>query len=624
MIRRWLGILSGLLPALLVLAAADVATTYGIRLGSTRPIGELVLQGFSNWLWSVSILGVAGLAATLPLAVLRLRSVSHPGLGALLGCVFALGYAAVAAQRFSSVTTHALVAQAGWALPIVCWLGASWVAIWRIRRGGALRAFTWIAPLLIAVTPLVLGSAAYHRTAPDKADGSARPHPRRHAGPEPPSAMVLISLDTTRFDSLAFSGLGGVLVPTLERIAREGTSFEQATTYIPITLPSHASMLSGRLPPEAAVMDNGLTVPDSIPLLPELLAEAGWRTGAVVSARMLASSYGLSRGFEYYHDEMDDGFRPSRVLVLTGIVKKLGLLVYRYQRRGAEVTRLALDWLERDDPRPPFLWVHYFDAHTPYEPLAPPANCNHGDALAQADPATLRGYLQGHSPPQWYVDHARELYLTEVEEHEAPLAELVAGLKRLELWDRALVVVTADHGESFEHDYFFEHGNRIHDGTLRVPLVLRWPGVVKAGERRRETVGLQDLFSTFLEAAGVQPPAGVSGRSLLGAPPPEDRPVLSFHTSRAYDDHLYSAARTPGHKLVLDHDTGEIRLYDLGRDPGELADRSQDPAYSEVREALSGALAAHLAGEGHVGEVADQATDPQTLEMLKQLGYVED
>jgi arylsulfatase A-like enzyme len=623
-IRRWLGILSGLLPALLVLAAADVASTYGIRLGSTRPAGELALRGLSDWLWSVGVLGVAGLVATLPLAALRLQRVSPPGLGALLGCAFALVYAVVATNRFSSTATSPLAAQAGWALPIVCWLGASGLAIWRIRTGEALRFFAWIAPPLIAVAPLTMGSAAYHRTAPDESGGPATPQPRRQVGAEPPSAMVLITLDTTRFDALAFSGLGGVLVPTLEQIAREGTSFEQATTYLPITLPSHASMLSGRLPPEAAVMDNGVTVPGSIPLIPELLAEAGWRTGAVVSARVLASSYGLSRGFEHYHEEMDEGFRPSRVLVLAAIVKKLRLMDYRYQRGGAEVTRLALEWLEGDDPRPPFLWAHYFDPHTPYEPAAAPENCTHGDALAQTDPETLRRYLRGQSPPQWYVDHARALYLAEVKELEAPLAELVAGLKRLGLWDRALVVVAGDHGESFEHDLFFEHGNRIHEGTLRVPLLLRWPGVVSAGERRSEPAGFQDLLPTFLEAAGVPPPAGVSGRSLLDAPPPADRPMLSFHTSRAHGDHRYSAARTPDHKLVLDRDTGEIRLYDLRRDPGELTDRSQDPAYSEIRETLSAALAAHLAGEGHVEKSADQITDPQTLEMLKQLGYVEE
>jgi hypothetical protein len=140
-ILRWLGILSGLLPALLVLAAADVATTYGIRLGSTRPAGELVLRGISDWLWSVGVLGVAGLAATLPLATLRLRRVSPPGLGALLGCAFALIYAALAANRFSSTASNPLAAQVGWVLPIVCWMGASGLAIWRIRAGGALRAF---------------------------------------------------------------------------------------------------------------------------------------------------------------------------------------------------------------------------------------------------------------------------------------------------------------------------------------------------------------------------------------------------------------------------------------------------------------------------------------------------
>jgi hypothetical protein len=100
--------------------------------------------------------------------------------------------------------------------------------------------------------------------------------------------------------------------------------------------------------------------------------------------------------------------------------------------------------------------------------------------------------------------------------------------------------------------------------------------------------------------------------------------VLSFHASRAHHDHRYSAARTPDHKLVLNRDTREIRLFDLRRDPGELTDRSQDPAYSEIREALSRALAEHLAREGHVEEIADQITDPQTLEMLKQLGYVEE
>ena len=399
--------------------------------------------------------------------------------------------------------------------------------------------------------------------------------------------LILITLDTTRRDRLSCYGYSEKTTPNLDRLAAEGILFEQAFTAVPVTLPSHATLLTGLYPFQHGVRNNGSYVlADSFTTLAELLGARGYETGAVLGGFPVDHRFGLAQGFAHY----DDRFSPLSS-VREGDTA---------QRPAAEVTRLSLEWIGQHAARPFFLWAHYFDPHAPYHPPEP--------------------YL-GRFPGQPYDG--------EIASMDAAIGQLLEGLKTKGLTERTIVLVAADHGEGLMDHREPTHCTFIYGATQEVPLLLRlpddgpWTGTAWHGRRVEGLVGLTDLLPTAWNALGFEPQElpPVAGQSLL--------PLVEGKASG--HDWLYHETLVPD----LDFGMSELRglqtkswkyirapqpeLYNLERDPGELnnlADREKDRV-----EDMEAQLAEVLLAEKSAS--APVAMDPGTLEKLRSLGYVQ-
>lgn len=288
------------------------------------------------------------------------------------------------------------------------------------------------------------------------------------AAPARPS-VLLVTLDTTRADRLSPYGYAAADTPAYDRLAAQGAVYERAYATCPLTIPSHASILTGLAPPTHGVRDNGdFVLGENHVTLAERLQAAGYATAAFTSAFPTQARWGFDQGFDAYHDPRD---RPPTVTDYSGF------------RSAGEVVDDAVSTLSAlDDGAPIFAWVHLFDAHWPYAPPEP---------FASAHPDPYDGEIA-------YAAHE------------------VGRL--LEWWDAtqgegSIVVVTSDHGEAFGEGGEQTHGYLLHDGTIRAPLLVRGPGVAP-GSREDAVVSHLDLVPTVLSMAGLALHDGLQGRDL--------------------------------------------------------------------------------------------------------------
>lgn len=397
-------------------------------------------------------------------------------------------------------------------------------------------------------------------------------------GPAPPPNLVLVTIDTLRADRVGAYGRAAAFTPALDRLAREGVLLEDVVVAAPQTRPSHATLLTGRHPYEHGLRDNahGPLAP-RWPTLATQLQAAGYDTAAMIGAYPVSRPSGLDRGFRVFDDPFS-GARAAREREP------------RSERRGAEVIDAALRWLSTRTPTAPFfLWVHLFDPHAPYEAPAP-----------------------------FDARFAREPYDGEVAYADAQLGRLLAQLDKSGLAGRTLVVATSDHGEGLgEHDEA-EHMLLVYDTTLRVPLLLRFPGTLPAGARVGGQFRGVDLLPTLLELLG-RPPVATSGASRAA----NLRAGTALPDNTAYAESLYGqlhfgwaplrALRGEGFKYI---EALEPELYVLREDPGETRNRIGD------RAAVAAGMARVLAGHGGAAAAPAAAPDAGAAERLAALGYV--
>ena len=308
--------------------------------------------------------------------------------------------------------------------------------------------------------------------------GCGSPSTPARPAQQTPRHLVVVTIDTLRADRLGAYGNTTVPTPNFDRLAREGVRAVDATTHVPITRPSHASLFTARYPAEHGVRDNiSLPLAKDVPTLAESLAAQGFATAAFVSSFVLSSPSGLDRGFGHYDDAFDIPQRDETLTIST------------VQRRGDETLGKLEQWLDARSPetraRRTALWVHLYDPHDPYEP-----------------------------PEPFATRFADRLYDGEVAWTDTLLGRLRASLEARQLWDEALVVVTADHGEALgEHDEA-GHGFFAYETTLKIPFVMRGPGV-PAGRTLDGTLRLVDVAPTLLELLGLPALAGThTGRSV--------------------------------------------------------------------------------------------------------------
>lgn len=416
--------------------------------------------------------------------------------------------------------------------------------------------------------------------------------------------VLLITSDTHRGDalSLAHDGLG-VATPVLDRLAAQGVCFDACMSAANVTIPSHSAIMTGVSPRDSGLLDNSHALaPDGITLA-ERFREHGWATIAAVSAAHLDAAWsGLGQGFDRVavsHDSKRDA--------------------------GATLTLLE-EWIPEYRGRPLFIWLHLFDAHTPYQPPKDfaarywPSGRNPWDKKLPEPPAgSIPPYLNGVRDVDWI----RSRYLGEVAYLDSELARLFARTRM----EQAIIAFTADHGESLgAHQVWWDHAGLYQD-SLHVPLILRWPGGPR-GLRIGQRVSNLDLGRTLLDLAGLEGVA-MPGKSLLGALE-SNAPSAPVFALACFG---LSASITDGDEhLILhlvDHELGpgELRerhaseLYDLGRDPGCVHELSAErPARArELRARLIEWLRAvrpltwSQLPEGNVG----------SIDRLHALGYVQ-
>lgn len=391
-----------------------------------------------------------------------------------------------------------------------------------------------------------------------------------------PIGVVVITLDTTRADRLSPYGFMNVSLPSLERLAREGVLFDQATTVAPLTLPAHTSLFTGLLPPNHGVRDNSdAPLANTQTTLAEILRGRGFRTGAFVGSVVLDRDRGLQQGFEQYRgvDGAGGGGPETR------------------QRRADAVMNDAIGWLDTIGEAPFLLWTHLYDAHRPYDPPEPYRS------------------IYGHN-----------LYVGEIAFADSQVGRLLDALDARHLLDRTVVVVTADHGEALGDHGERDHGIFVYDDVLRVPLIIRAPGLRPS--RIGEVVRLTDILPTVLGLLRVPSPDvdGVNLADLMTG----RRHDLNL---QAYSESLYPqrfgwsplrALRDGRYKLI---EAPRPELYDIEEDPFEQRN------IFEGRRALAQEMTARLAmvakGRGSAPTPDERShVTPELQARLGALGYL--
>ncbi len=462
-----------------------------------------------------------------------------------------------------------------------------------------------------------------------------------------PKNLLLVTIDTLRSDRLGAYGNPRVLTPNLDRVAARGVLFAVASAQIPSTLPSHASLLTGRYPTAHGVHDNGVYFLDERETtLAEILSKHGFETAAFTGAFVLDHRFGTSQGFDVYDDRMEAPLRRGAPPALDGGADPvtrwwLGAWFGAYQRPGESVVRAAAAWLRgraaAPSARPYFLWVHFFDPHEPYD-APPPLGTIYDPGYEGPMDGTGDAFHESRSSgalTERDVEHMRARYDGEVTYADRCLGALLDSLDALGFLDETLVAVTADHGEGMgEHGYYFEHGSRVSEPVLRVPLLLAGPGV-PGGRIVPGRVRSVDLLPTLTELLGLPAPSPIDGASLvpLTAGAPEERdayaetqcglqtmPVAESYRAFASGEWklVVVASRDPAHA----DRPPRVALYDLDADAGETRDLSTERPRA-ARDLLA-ALARTVAGgqPDSLATLNTRAMDEETVAKLRALGYV--
>jgi arylsulfatase A-like enzyme/Flp pilus assembly protein TadD len=394
-------------------------------------------------------------------------------------------------------------------------------------------------------------------------------------------------LDTLRADRLGCYGYSQAETPNLDRLASEGTRFEEAISPVPSTLPSHATILTGLFPQGHGVRDNGtFLLSEENVTLTELLQDAGYETAAFVSSFVIDSRFGLAQGFETYFDFDEDATASRRGMRDLSHV----------QRVGGETAERALKWLSRPRENPFFLWVHLYDPHAPFE-----------------------------APEPYRSRFAERPYDGEIAYTDAVVGEILDRLEALGAAENTLVMVVGDHGESLgEHGEAY-HSWFIYDATLKVPFLVRLPGVLPQGTVIEEQVRLADLAPTALDLLGIpeerwQDMQGTSLASWLTEGKREHLPAYSeslvAHLQFGWGE--LKAIRERGFKYI---EAPRPELYDLGVDPGETRNlvAEKENVARQLKSRLD-KLEQELRRQD--GEPEPVNIDAEAMRKLQSLGYV--
>jgi arylsulfatase A-like enzyme/Tfp pilus assembly protein PilF len=417
---------------------------------------------------------------------------------------------------------------------------------------------------------------------------------RASAARSVPPNIILITLDTTRADRMGFLGSERGLTPNLDALAKQSVVFTRAYAQVPLTTPSHAALLTGTYPQFSHLEDLGAPLGKDLPYLPDLLHKHGYHTAAFLGAYILdpaAAAPGFERGFDVY----DANFHQ----------RKPGEDRYKsVERRAEDVANRALGWLSRHQQRPFFIWLHFYDAHDPYDP-----------------------------PEPFKTHYASAPYDGEIAYTDSIVGSFVEVLRKHGLYQNSVIAIAADHGEAFGEHGEERHGIFLYDETIHVPLLLKLPAGRFGGKRVEERVALAEVAPSLLEVAGIPAPATMQAHSLFplidevideakseagnkGKSP--ERPVYS-ETNYAHRAFGWSELRSWRTGKYLYVEAPKRELYDQSSDPDAV--KNLAPAAKAVADTLESELADF---QQKTSSVRSEQTklDPTQAEKLRALGYL--
>jgi len=416
----------------------------------------------------------------------------------------------------------------------------------------------------LALTASLLALAACHRGEPTSGAATLRV-------PDG-TPVILISVDTLRSDHLPMYGYQGVETPALDALRHDSILYRYAYSHVPLTLPSHTSMLTGLWPDEHGVRGNVGYHLDAAkhPWLPRILKQHGYTTGGAVSAFVLRAATGIGADFDFYDDHI-----AQRTW-------QLGTA----QRKGDQTLAAVEPWLRKVHGSPFFLFFHLYEPHRPW------------------------------NAPEPFASRYPLGYDAEIASADALVGRLVDELKHLGVYDRAIVFFVSDHGEGLGDHGYQEHGPLLYRDAIEVPMLLKLPGGERGGTTESTPAQLTDLMPTVLGLLGIDPPKGLAGLSLLALDGPGgQRPIFSetqFPRIHFGWSELTSVIEYPYHLIQ----GPSPELFNLETDPGEEHNIIQQDrrTYAKLRDALKGY-------DGSF-QLPDQAEDPEVRRQLEALGYV--
>lgn len=391
--------------------------------------------------------------------------------------------------------------------------------------------------------------------------------------------VLLITLDTLRADHLPMYGYHEVKTPNLDRIASDSFVFEDAVSHVPLTLPSHTSMMTGRLPIGHGVRDNaGFILDPGEITLAEVLKGAGYATGAFVSAFVLDSRWQLNQGFDMYYDNFNiaqfQDVNPGDI-----------------QRRAEDTEIEASHWLDANKDHKFFAWVHYYDPHDPYD------------------------------PPEPYVsEYPDRPYDGEIAYTDEYVGKILNKLNELKISDKTIVLIAADHGESLGEHSEATHAMFVYNTTQHVPLLIHVPG--SSSSRIKGIVRLIDLMPTVLDLLGVKAPSSVQGKSLYSMMKGKEDLRRTAYSESIYAELHYGwspleSITTQQYRYIQAPDA---ELYDRVNDPGETKNLIKEK--SSIAKVLKDQLQEIVSTNSRKNLSGPVKMDPETEEKLRALGYI--
>jgi tetratricopeptide (TPR) repeat protein len=398
-----------------------------------------------------------------------------------------------------------------------------------------------------------------------------------------PTSIILISIDTLRADRLSAYGYRRIHTPNIDSFAQQGTLFSNIESQVPLTLPSHTSLFTSTYPFENQIEENAERVPPGRVTLASVLQSHGYKTAAFIGSVFLESEMGLDQGFDVYDSPFHfEAFSPISGSMFFGGAGRNQYAV-RDRRDGALVLGAARRWLAANRGQPVFVFAHLFDLHKPY----------------------IRG---GYDAELAYTDRI--------------LGAFKQSLIQSGWWQRSLVVLLSDHGESLGDHGEDSHGYFIYESTLRVPLIVHWPdGAPGRPARDERPAGLMDIAPTVLDFLHIAAPPSFEGRSLLHASSDASSPRGVYSESLyAYDGFGWAPLRSLREGAYKYIDAPGAELYNLAADPHERINLyAKDPVRAgELKSEMRKLLTSHAPKQ----PTSPAGVSPRTRALLASLGYL--